>query len=282
MEMNTNNDRLSSLFLVTRDKMSKSMVQSAYALALVLVVACPQLAEAFPTQTWTDIGSDANGSVGIAGAAVTYTLNIKDEIFGSSGLTPDGVLSGPGANAALALLEQQSPLAAGYSYQLTRVVVTLSGTVAGTVGNNSSQPSDVDFQKSVTISDVAGLNGGIIYLASQAAMTVPANTVDVVLSGPTTLLVPMPDTRDNLEFDGSDLDAFWADTISMNANFPATKLSVDANGSGSFSQTISSTGILTVMYDFTVVPEPGSLSLLWLGCAALALRRRRPCQSECA
>lgn len=50
-----------------------------------------------------------------------------------------------------------------------------------------------------------------------------------------------------------------------------------ANGSveGTFASAFSQ-GFMTVVYEYTPVPEPSALAMLVIGCAALGLRRRRP------
>jgi hypothetical protein len=288
---------LSGVFFHVSQKVQKSILLSGGLLAAFLIISCPQMGYAFTPVTWVagDGNSVAYNSV-LGIYTVTYTLTMGSDVFGNT--APDGKPQGDlifhSASAAQnELLDYYGlNLSAGESLDLTQVSISLAGTIDGELKNRSAKDQNVEYQKTASLA-IDGL-AGTIQLKSEDAITVRAwagVAADEFPSDITPADPLVPAHRvENVQMAGnneleytsaSDLEKFLAgDTITMYGDFQGTKITIDAEGDGVYSQSVRSTGTLTLTYQFGSVPEPGALSLLWLGCAALALRRPRVRECE--
>lgn len=193
--------------------------------------------------------------------------------------TANNIVLGPGGTVNIALSQFDTATAASEAggdagdFSLLYAVITLDGSIQGTIDyfNNSANTTNPKLYifGSSQLTYGAYTAGPESYATVNLGSVAPGGSlVGHAINSPGTLgSVSTPDiTADLQQFLGSGTIVTVADFTEVD---PALTIGNDQSGS------INLLGFaeVSVTYYYEQVPEPTSLSLLWLGCAVLALRR---------
>ena len=202
---------------------------------------------------------------------VTYSV-FQDNFQLGSKITKSVALS----QLNLSEVAVQEGLGTAVNYTLTSVVLSMNGTVYGTIylKNNSASTveptfmvmgsSKLSFGSSSTPSEY--YNQEVPIGTISAGQEYSENVTIVGLASPSSVNI----TQDLAQFLGTG-------TIETLGTFPVNGF-FDSAGTD-YNAVISLQGkadiAVTYNYEYSAVPEPTSMALVALGCAALALRRKR-------
>lgn len=213
----------------------------------------------------------------VANNKVTYSVFQDNFALGQDGdgnnLTKSVFLS----KLDLGQVASQEGVGTAANYLLSSVVLSMNGVVYGTVyfKNNSGSPVTPTFKVS-GYSELAygtDVTAPESYSRTTSIGTIPSGGVysdtQVSIAGSAT-----PKTVTITEDLGRFLGTGSIETIGA---FPVD--GYFSSGGTSFDATVSLQGkadiSVTYFYDYTAVPEPTSMALVTIGCAVLALRRKR-------
>ncbi|MCC7351022.1 MAG: choice-of-anchor E domain-containing protein [Phycisphaerales bacterium] len=165
----------------------------------------------------------------------------------------------------------------------TRTLTSITLELNSTIGANTTGENDSNTSGSLTMNLSGNATADLFALSTASIVNTSAGPVSVAATDGIT--GSGPDFHNFGAVSGNDFDS---DTIvSGFASFiglGTIDVSVDANGGFNISGVSNSTlqvsnfnasGTVTVIYEYTQVPEPSALSLLALGGLAMLRRRRR-------
>lgn len=222
--------------------------------------------KASPTVTWNE--TDWTSS------SVTYSGSIGDAI--AWGQTASLTFDKFNSEAAATALGQAG------TYTLTKVVLSINGTIAGTFTYQNTESTahtvyasglNSEYTKFTLSANSASVSESYNYTVPGTPFSVAANSTEqrnyeTSASGAT---LNITDALTLANFVGYDT---YNGTVGLTA---ATSGATESGISTLLTASGDATFSVTYYFDYTPVPEPNTVVLLGLGCIALLIRRRSAC-----